>query len=143
MAWPRRAAIQSGVAPSFAAALTLAGQGVEKVLVVESSAYEQPRIGESIPPDSRHLFAELGLLEAFLAEGHEPCLGSCSSWGADELGYNDFLFNPYGNGWHLDRRRFDAFLADARAGDFTRGNRFRDRGRGVCECYRADSDAEG
>ena len=38
-----------------------------------------------------------------------PC--SCSCWGADALGYNDFLFNPQGYGWHLDRMRFDAFLA--------------------------------
>jgi flavin-dependent dehydrogenase len=54
---------------------------------------------------------DLGVWEDFLKEDHEPCLGSCSSWGADELGYNDFLFNPLGNGWHLDRKRFDAFLA--------------------------------
>ncbi len=47
----------------------------------------------------------------FVAEGHEPCHGSRSAWGGDQLGYNDFLFNPYGHGWHLDRRRFDAFLA--------------------------------
>ncbi|MCB1037120.1 MAG: FAD-dependent oxidoreductase, partial [Acidobacteria bacterium] len=33
----------------------------------------------------------------------------------DELGYNDFLFSPHGCGWHLDRRRFDAFLARAAA----------------------------
>ena len=24
---------------------------------------------------------------------------------------NDFIFNPYGSGWHVDRRRFDAMLA--------------------------------
>ncbi|HEX6641737.1 MAG TPA: NAD(P)/FAD-dependent oxidoreductase, partial [Thermoanaerobaculia bacterium] len=41
-----------------------------------------------------------------------PCLGSCSSWGADDLGFNDFLFHPLGTGWHLDRRRFDAMLLE-------------------------------
>lgn len=96
-----------------ATALTLAEAGIDRLLVVESSDYEQPRIGESIPPDTRVLLAQLGLLETFLTEGHEPCLGSCSSWGSDELGYNDFIFSLFGSGWHLDRRRFDALLAQA------------------------------
>ncbi|MEM9454974.1 MAG: FAD-dependent monooxygenase [Myxococcota bacterium] len=95
-----------------AAALSLADRGIERVLVVEASEYEAERVGESIPPDTRGLFSALGLLRGFVAEGHEPCLGSCSSWGSDELGYNDFVFNPHGHGWHLDRRRFDAWMAD-------------------------------
>jgi flavin-dependent dehydrogenase len=93
--------------------MTLADAGIGRVLLVEPSDYERPRIGESIPPDTRLLLAELGLLERFLAEGHEPCLGSCSSWGDDELGYNDFISSPFGSGWHLDRRRFDAMLAQS------------------------------
>jgi len=36
-------------------------------------------------------------------------------WGDDAVGYNDFLFNPHGTGWHLDRRRFDRFLAQQAA----------------------------
>lgn len=103
--------ILGGGPAGCAAALSLAERGVERILVVEASDYSSERVGESIPPDTRNLFAALGLLSAFEAEGHEPCLGSCSSWGADELGYNDFLFNPYGNGWHLDRRRFDMWMA--------------------------------
>lgn len=67
---------------------------------MESGAYESDRIGESIPPDTRRLFARLGLLEAFEREGHEPCHGSCSSWGEDVLGYNDFTVNPHGTGYH-------------------------------------------
>ena len=94
-----------------ATALALARLETSRVLVVEAGRYEAIRIGESIPPDTRVVLEELGVWEDFLKENHEPCLGSCSSWGADALGYNDFLFNPLGNGWHLDRRRFDAFLA--------------------------------
>lgn len=97
-----------------ATALSLLDQGLapSRVLVVEASRYERERIGESIPPDTHQLFDALGVLSAFMAEDHEPCLGSASSWGDDALGYNDFIFNPYGKGWHLDRRRFDAWLAD-------------------------------
>src|SRR5205807_1768338 len=91
--------------------LTLARLDISRVLVVEAGRYEAIRIGESVPPDSRIVLEKLGVWEDFQKENHEPCLGSCSSWGSDALGYNDFLFNPLGNGWHLDRRRFDAFLA--------------------------------
>jgi flavin-dependent dehydrogenase len=101
----------------------------DRVEVIEASEYERERIGESIPPDTHRLFDELGLLAAFQAEGHEPCFGSASSWGADELGYNDFVFNPYGKGWHLDRRRFDKWLArevEASGVRLRRGLRFRD-----------------
>ena len=68
-------------------------------------------MGESIPPDTRLLLEKLGIWRDFLQEGHDVCYGSASSWGSDSLGYNDFLFNPFGNGWHLDRRRFNEFLA--------------------------------
>jgi flavin-dependent dehydrogenase len=94
-----------------ATALALRQHGVSSILVVESSRYDVSPIGESVPPDTRIVLEQLGIWEAFLNEKHESCLGSCSSWGANRLGYNDFLFNPYGNGWHLDRSRFDSFLA--------------------------------
>lgn len=103
--------ILGGGPAGCAAALALARHGMSRVLVVEAGRYEAVRIGESIPPDIRVVLGELGVWENFRKENHEPCLGSCSAWGSDALGYNDFLFNPLGNGWHLDRRRFDAFLA--------------------------------
>lgn len=73
-------------------------------------------VGETIPPDTRLLLDRLGLWQAFVDEGHETCLGSCSSWGSVTLGFNDFVLNPYGAGWHLDRARFDGFLR-RRAGE--------------------------
>jgi flavin-dependent dehydrogenase len=103
--------ILGGGPAGCATALALARLGTFRVLVVEAGHYEAVRIGESIPPDTRVVLEQLGVWDDFVKEAHEPCLGSCSSWGDDALGYNDFLFNPLGNGWHLDRRRFDAFLA--------------------------------
>jgi flavin-dependent dehydrogenase len=121
--------ILGGGPAGCAAALTLARAGVARVLVIEASHYEHERVGESIPPDARRLFDQLGLLDAFMAERHEPCLGSCSAWGSEARGYNDFMFNPYGHGWHLDRRRFDAFLAarvEAAGVELRRGIKFLD-----------------
>jgi flavin-dependent dehydrogenase len=102
-----------GRGPAGAAcALALARAGVDGVCLMARRDHlaNQAAIGESIPPDSRRLLNRLGLWEAFLEEGHERCLGSCSTWGGDTPGYNDYLLNPQGCGWHLDRRRFDAFL---------------------------------
>lgn len=96
-----------------ATSIALRLRGVPRVTLIDASSPDAVRIGESIPPDTRLLLSELGLWESFEAEGHDPCHGSCSSWGSDELGYNDFLFNPYGSGFHLDRRRFDEWLVRA------------------------------
>ncbi len=104
------AVIGAGPAGSTTA-LRLRHHGVDRVLLADAGGFDGFRIGESIPPDTGLLLARLDLLPGFLAQGHEPCLGSCSSWGDDELGYNDFVTNPHGHGWHLDRNRFDAFLA--------------------------------
>jgi flavin-dependent dehydrogenase len=49
--------------------------------------------------------------ERFLSDAHVPTEGIISAWGSSELYDNNFIFNPYGSGWHLDRRRFDAMLA--------------------------------
>lgn len=106
-----RIVIVGGGPAGCAAALTLARHGVTDVLLAEAGCYDTIRVGESVPPDTRRVLDRLGLWRDFVQEEHEVCHGSCSSWGSDRLGYNDFIFNPHGNGWHLDRRRFDAFMA--------------------------------
>lgn len=108
--------ILGGGTAGCATALALARLGVPRVCVIESGHSSPARVGESIPPDARLLLQQLGVWESFLEQGHEPCLGSCSAWGGDALGYNDFVSNPHGSGWHLDRPRFDAGLADQVAG---------------------------
>ena len=47
------------------------------------------------------------------AAGHLPSPGVLSVWGDDELYETHFIFNPHGQGWHLDRQRFDTMLAQA------------------------------
>ncbi|MCL1048650.1 NAD(P)/FAD-dependent oxidoreductase [Shewanella abyssi] len=103
--------IVGGGPAGCATAIALHNLGVSNTLVIEASDYTAPRIGESIPPDSRQLLEKLGIWDAFTAQKHAPCLGSYSSWGSDQLGFNDYLFNPQGHGWHLNRASFDKFLA--------------------------------
>jgi flavin-dependent dehydrogenase len=96
-----------------ATALSLARRGVADTVLIDGDRDGRAAVGETIPPDTRLPLAELGVFDAFLAQGHRPCLGSCSSWGSEALGHNDFLLNPHGTGWHLDRPRFDTLLRQA------------------------------
>ena len=83
------------------------------VTVLERSGYEHPRIGETLPPEARVPLASLGLWNRFLEQRHAPASGTLSVWGQDQIAENHFICNPHGNGWHLDRQRFDAMLASA------------------------------
>jgi flavin-dependent dehydrogenase len=93
-----------------ALALTRAGHSA---VVVEKSRYDTVRIGETLPPNARVPLAQLGMWERFAHEDHVPAYGIRSAWGQAEPFTNDFIFNPYGHGWHVDRQRFDAMLARA------------------------------
>jgi Tryptophan halogenase len=78
--------------------------------MVERGVNALPRIGEALPPVARRLLADMDLLDGFLAEGHTPSYGNRAVWGADTPAVTDFVRDPDGHGWHLDRTRFDAWL---------------------------------
>jgi flavin-dependent dehydrogenase len=100
-----------GGGPAGAAtALGLRRKGLSVVLV-DRSDYTNDRVGETLPPGIRTLLKELGLWEKFTAAGHVASGGVCSSWGREELYENDFILNPHGVGWHVDRVKFDAMVA--------------------------------
>jgi flavin-dependent dehydrogenase len=98
----------------LAAALHLsASPGNLSVAVLERGEEPRAKIGETVPPEIRPVLEELGVWEAFVADGHLPGWGTSSCWGSGEIGYNDFLFQPGGSGWHLDRARFEKGLERA------------------------------
>ena len=89
------------------------GRAGRRVLLLDPSTPGAFRVGEALPPSARPLLRDLGLLDRFLDEGHLPCYGNLSAWGAPWLHPTDFLFDRNGHGWHLDRARFDAQVRDA------------------------------
>jgi flavin-dependent dehydrogenase len=97
-----------------AAAIRLAAAGLS-VLVLERSWYDRSRIGETLPPAAKALLRALGFWDRFCRAGHLRSPGVVSCWGGEGPSENDFVFNPYGEGWHLDRCGFDADLAAAAA----------------------------
>lgn len=101
----------AGAGPAgSAAAIAAAGRGLRVVLLHDARSQVWP--GESLPPGMA------GLVDAAFGPGlldedrHLPAYGTRSCWGSDDLIETDFLANPLGGGWLLDRARFDG---DARA----------------------------
>src|SRR6266404_1124292 len=92
-----------------AAALELAKRGRE-VLVVERSDNRTPRVGETLPSAMNPILARLGLNTEPVPFGQLRCPGTVSIWGSDIPYFNDSLFDPDGDGVHLDRASFDAAL---------------------------------
>jgi len=83
------------------------------VVLIESSHYENVRVGETLPPPARTLLAHLGVWETFRTQAHTEAHGTSAAWGGATPLDNDFFFMPANIGWHLDRTAFDAMLADA------------------------------
>ena len=97
-----------------AAARALAGAGAA-VAVAEQSSYDRFRVGETLPPEANILLGRLGLSGLLSDSCHVPSPGIVAAWGSEAPRENDFIFSPYGHGWHLDRRRFDESLAESAA----------------------------
>lgn len=98
-----------GAGPAGAtAALNLAP--FRRVALADAARGGSRRIGESVPPAVRRLLADMGLLESFEAEGHLPSYGNRAVWGMAAPFTTDFLRDPDGPGWHVDRTRFDVWL---------------------------------
>jgi flavin-dependent dehydrogenase len=84
-----------------------------RVVLFERSEYNTMRYGEMLSPRARLPLCRLGIWEAFLAQGHAPSPATVSVWGEDTPHETHFICNPYGHGWHVDRRRLDEGLAVA------------------------------
>ena len=107
---PIDVAVVGGGPAGAATALALARAGYT-VTVLERSRYDAFRIGETLPPAVKRPLMELGVWDQFLATGTLESPGIVSAWGRPDPYDNDFIVNPDGPGWHVDRRGFDAMLA--------------------------------
>lgn len=91
------------------AALNLAPD--HRVLMVDRAATPAQRIGESLPSTARRLLTDMGLWDDFLLQAQVRCHGIRSVWGGT-VTERDFLRDPDGPCWHLDRARFESWLRD-------------------------------
>lgn len=89
-----------------AAAIRLARLG-RSVVALERSGHDEPRLAEHLPPSVRPVLWDLGVIEPTRGRSN----GVTMSWGDAAVRYSDYLFDPYGHGYHVDRSGLDADLA--------------------------------
>ena len=109
-------AVVGGGPAATATAITLRRAGVDVVVIAGRLPRERRyRPGEGGPPGVDRTVQQVfgGEFHAFEPREHLRSYGNRSAWGSDELVTTDFMFNPFGSGWHLDRDEFDARLLGA------------------------------
>src|SRR5664279_5770838 len=105
-------AIAGGGPAGTMAAYELARMG-KNVILLEASDYSTVRIGETVSPIINNILKKQGLWDIFLGDHHLPSWGNRSVWSTETIESSSYIFSPYGNGWHLDRSRFDKTLFEA------------------------------
>jgi len=106
-------AIVAGAGPAGAVAAHVLARGGRRILLVDDIDPAAPKIGEALPGAAVRLLHALGLPAPERDGPHAPIGGNLSSWGSSDLVATDFMCDPAGPGWRLDRRRFDTDLRSA------------------------------
>ena len=106
--------VAGGGPAGSAAALDLSRRGFS-VALIEQDRYQSPRVGETMPPIIRRQLTGLGVWQRFLETGPLESYGVQAAWDTAAPRQREFLQNPYGCGWHVDRAGFDAMLASSAA----------------------------
>ena len=106
--------IGAGPAGSLTA-MILARQGC-RVAMFDRKRSGSFSVGETLPPQTSRLLADLGLLKRFVSQGHRRSPGIVSAWGSADPLITDYLFSANGDGWHIDRSAFNQLLREAAIG---------------------------
>jgi flavin-dependent dehydrogenase len=102
-----------GAGPAGSVLALLAARAHYRVLLVEKSRFDKPRLGETAPPELRPVLTRVGLEHLLQAPFCRNTPEVLSVWGSDEPVVRHHIFSPYGSAFHLDRRAFDEALAFA------------------------------
>jgi flavin-dependent dehydrogenase len=102
-----------GAGPAGSTTAKLLAEAGLKVILVEKSEFDKPRIGESLSPGINPLLQELELWDQFLKLNPLPSYGTRSVWGSANPEMHAHLFGVYGNGWHVNRLAMDIMLGEA------------------------------
>jgi flavin-dependent dehydrogenase len=97
-----------GAGPAGCAAAIRTAQAGLSTVLLHSPRPRHSWAGESLPPGMTRLVTSVFGSGMLTEDRHRKAMGTRSVWGSDELVETDFLRNPLGEGWLLDRERFDA-----------------------------------
>ncbi len=98
----------AGAGPAGCATAMLAARGGLSTVVLDRPQPAQSWAGETLPPGMENLVRSVFGADILSEINHRPAFGTRSVWGSSALVETDFLANPLGEGWILDRARFDA-----------------------------------
>lgn len=104
-----------GAGPAGSAAAVFLAQAGFATTVVDREDIGVPdaaiyKVGESLPPAAKAVLDQLGIWASFQAAGHLKCYSNRSYWNSDQPAFTDFIAQPPGYGWHLDRVVFEKQL---------------------------------
>jgi flavin-dependent dehydrogenase len=114
--------VVAGAGPAGAVAAYVLAQRGRRVLLADACDAGSLKIGEALPGAAVRLLRSIDLPAPSRDGPHTPIGGNLSSWNSDQLVATDFIREPDGPGWRLDRLRFDANL---RAGAIRAGAGYR------------------
>lgn len=99
-------AVFGGGPAGCASALRLLDLGYSVTIVTHPSALAV-RVGETFAPAIRMPLGKLRLWSRFLESNPVPSFEIQSVWGTTQMRVRNSIFDPYGPGWHVVRRKFD------------------------------------
>jgi len=103
----------AGAGPAGCATAIILQQQKLRVGLIDITSPNKPKVGESLLPAVHRLLKRLGItsIPQLMAEAdYKPCLGNTSAWGSDRWTHRANFSNPEGNGWHVNRPKFDEAL---------------------------------
>lgn len=81
--------------------------------MLEAQPTPRLKVGECLPPGINPLLHHFGLIDRLRQSGHLATHGNRFVWGSDAIEERDFIFSKDGQGWRLERRRFEEELMQA------------------------------
>ena len=102
--------IIAGSGPAGSVAAHVLAQNGRRVLFADGNDFSTYKVGEALPGAALRILRKLSLPTPDCDSSHRQISGNLSSWNSEELVPNDFIQDPDGPGWRLDRLCFDRTL---------------------------------
>lgn len=80
-------------------------------VIILSKNGENHTVGEVLAPVIKEELVRLGLFNDFLKLGSIPSSGISIWWGGPNRRERDYIFDPHGTGWHIQRNSFEKLLS--------------------------------
>src|SRR4051812_48448803 len=105
-----------GAGPAGSTAASVLSRKGDRTLLADKLDNDRSRTGVALPGAAVRLLRSLDLLTPEIGSPHASIRSMLASWNSDALLATDSIRDPYGPGWRLDRRYFDAELRKAAVG---------------------------